>query len=70
MNVTGVQTCSLPIFLNFEEYMKKLGNNLGTTVNMYNTAYKELNKTDKDVVKITEGEKKIKPIVIDKPNLE
>ncbi len=55
--------------LNFEDYMKRLGNNLGTTVNMYNSAYKELNKIDKDVVKITQGEKKIEPVLIDKPNL-
>lgn len=56
--------------LNFEDYMKKLGNNLGTTVNMYNSAYKELNKIDKDVVKITDGEKTIEPMMIDKPALE
>ncbi len=56
--------------LSFEDYMKKLGNNLGTTVNMYNSAYKELNKIDKDVVKITQGEKTIDPIMIDKPILE
>lgn len=56
--------------LSFEEYMKKLGNNLGTTVNMYNSAYKEFNKIDKDVVKITEGEKKIDPLVLDKPKIE
>jgi len=44
-----------------------LGNNLGTTVNAYNTAYKELNKIDKDVVKITAGEKKIEVLSIEKP---
>jgi DNA recombination protein RmuC len=51
----------------FEEYMRKLGNNMATTVNCYNTAYKELGKIDKDVVKITEGEKSIEPLAIDKP---
>ncbi len=56
--------------LSFEEYMKKLGNNLGTTVNMYNSAYKELNKIDKDVVKITEGEKTVDPLILDKPKLD
>jgi len=56
--------------ISFEDYMKKLGNNLGTTVNMYNSAYKELNKIDKDVVKITEGEKQIDPLVLDKPQME
>ncbi len=54
----------------FDTYMQKLGNNLGTTVNMYNSAYKELNKIDKDVVKITEGEKKIEPLNLDKPKEE
>lgn len=56
--------------LNFDAYMQKLGNNLSTAVNAYNTAYKELNKIDKDVVKITEGKKSIEPLVLDKPNLE
>ncbi|MFH1456725.1 MAG: DNA recombination protein RmuC [Patescibacteria group bacterium] len=56
--------------LSFEEYMKKLGNNLGTTVNMYNSAYKELNKIDKDVIKITDGEKTIDPLVLDKPKID
>ena len=37
----------------YEEYLKKLGNTLGTTVNHYNHAYKEFNKIEKDVVKIT-----------------
>ena len=30
-----------------------MGNNLGTTVNMYNSANKEFGKIDKDIVKIT-----------------
>ena len=56
--------------LAYDEYFKKLGNNLSTTVNSYNTAYKELNKIDKDVVRITDGEKQIEPILIDKPKGE
>lgn len=52
----------------YEEYFKKLGNNLGTTVNSYNTAYKELGKIDKDVIKITEGEKSIDPLTLEKPH--
>lgn len=54
--------------LAYDDYFKKLGNNLATTVNSYNAAYKELNKIDKDVVKITDGENKIEPLQIDKPN--
>ncbi len=55
---------------NYDVYMKKLGSHLATTCNTYNTAYKELNKIDKDVVKITGGEKKIEPLQIDKPNID
>lgn len=38
----------------YSEYMRKLGANLGTTVNMYNLAGKEWGKIGKDVTKITE----------------
>ncbi|NQU77870.1 DNA recombination protein RmuC [Candidatus Falkowbacteria bacterium] len=53
----------------YEDYFKKLGGHLGTTVNTYNTAYKELGKIDKDVVKITEGAEggKVEMLEIDKP---
>lgn len=56
----------------YETYMQKVGNHLGTTVNMYNSAYKEFNKIDKDVYKITEAEVggKVEPILIDKPQTE
>ena len=54
----------------YEDFMKKLGNSMGTTVNHYNRAYKELNKIDKDVVKITEGETSVDPLVLDKPKAE
>ncbi len=56
--------------LSFEEFMKKLGGSLGTTVGHFNSAYKELGKIDKDVVKITEGEKTIEPTLLDKPQAE
>lgn len=39
----------------YEDYMKRLGNQLGTTVNTYNTAYKEFGKIDKDIYKLTGG---------------
>jgi DNA recombination protein RmuC len=54
----------------FEDYMKRLGSNMATTVNTYNTAYKELGKIDKDVAKITDGERKIDPALIEKPQIE
>lgn len=52
----------------FEEYMQKLGNSLGTTVNHYNNAHKELAKVDKDIVKIADTDSSIEPLLIDKPS--
>ncbi len=54
----------------YEEYMKKLGVTLGTSVNHYNTAYKELKKVDKDVFRITGNEIGVEPTLIDKPTFE
>ena len=56
----------------YETYLQKMGKNLGTTVNMYNSAYKEFNKIDKDVYKITEGDKggKVETVLVDKPLIE
>ena len=51
----------------YEEYMKKMGGHLGTTVNMYNDASKELGKIDKDVLRITGTKVGFEPVVIDKP---
>ena len=51
----------------FDEYMNKLGNALGTTVNHYNAAHKELGKVDKDVIKIAGNEPSVEPLLIDKP---
>lgn len=51
----------------FDTYMQKLGNNLGTTVSMYNQAYKELGKIDKDVTRITDGSKIVEPLQLEKP---
>jgi DNA recombination protein RmuC len=53
--------------MTYEDYMKKLGSNISTTVNAYNSAYKELGKIDKDVVKIAGGAASIQPIQLDKP---
>jgi DNA recombination protein RmuC len=48
--------------------MQKLGRSLGTTVNHYNDAHKELAKVDKDVMKIAGNEPSIEPLLIDKPH--
>jgi DNA recombination protein RmuC len=51
----------------FEDYMQKLGNALGTTVNHYNAAHKELGKVDKDVIKIAGNEPSVDALLIDRP---
>ena len=53
-----------------ETFMQKLGNSLGTTVNHFNAAHKELKKVDKDVVKIAGSNETVEPILIDKPNID
>jgi len=50
-----------------DSYIKKLGMHLGTTVNAYNSAYRELGKVDKDIEKISGESAKISPILIEKP---
>ncbi len=54
----------------YEDYMGKLGNALGTTVNHYNAAYKEMGKLDKDVTRITGATPGLEPVALDKPKLE
>ncbi len=54
----------------YETYMQKLGNSLGTTVNHFNTAHKELKKIDKDVVRIADASPGVEPLLLDKPNFE
>ena len=51
----------------YDVFMKKLGVSLGTTVNHYNTAHKELKKIDKDVVKIAGSSPAIEPLLVDSP---
>lgn len=56
----------------YDEYMSKLGNSLGTTVNHFNNAYKEFAKVDKDVVKIAAdgSEPRITPETVDRPSMQ
>lgn len=51
----------------YEDYMGRLGNALGTTVNHYNAAYKELGKVDKDVTRITGDAVGFEPTLLEKP---
>lgn len=53
----------------YETFMQKLGSSLGTTVNHYNTAHKELKKIDKDIVKIAGSAPSVEPLLLDRPNI-
>lgn len=54
----------------YEEYYKKLGKSLETTVSHYNAGYKELGKIDKDVYRIAESKAGIEAVLIAKPGVE
>lgn len=54
----------------YEQFMQKLGNSLGTTVNHYNNAHKELKKVDKDVVKIAGTEEVVEPNMLERPTTD
>lgn len=53
----------------YEDLMQRLGKSLGTTVNHFNNAHKELGKINKDVVKIAGEDSKsgVEPQLLDKP---
>ncbi len=51
----------------YEEFYNKLGVALGTTVNHYNTGYKELSKVDKDIMRITGEAAGVEILTLDKP---
>jgi len=53
----------------YEEFYKKLGTALGTTVSHYNAGYKELGKIDKDVYRIADSKIGIETTLLDKPGL-
>ena len=54
----------------FDELFGKVGKSLSTTVGHFNNSYKELTKIDKDVVKISGGDHKIDPQLVDRPQLD
>lgn len=51
----------------YEEFYKKLGVSLGTSVSHYNAGYKELGKIDKDVYRISETKVGIEPELLERP---
>lgn len=54
----------------YENFMQKLGGSLGTTVNHYNNAHKELKKIDKDVMKIASTSPSVEPLLLDRPVID
>lgn len=56
--------------VSYDSYFKKIGIHLGTTVNMYNSASKELGKIDKDVLRITGEAAGLEPMTLEKPQEE
>ena len=52
----------------YNEFMKKLGGSMSTTVSHYNNAYKEFRKIDKDVAKITDSQSEVEILELEKPN--
>jgi DNA anti-recombination protein RmuC len=52
----------------YEDFYQKLGKTLETSVNHYNAGYKELNKIDKDITRITGESIAIDVLEIDKPH--
>jgi len=51
----------------YDEFLKKLGMSLSTTVNHYNNASSEFKKIDKDVMKITGQDETIEILKIERP---
>jgi len=51
----------------WQEFYRKLGISLGTSVSHYNAGYKELGKIDKDVYRIADSKIGIEPELLDKP---
>ncbi len=53
----------------YQDYYKKLGNALSTTVNHFNAGSKELGKIDKDVLRITGASPELDAGLLEKPSL-
>jgi len=53
----------------YDVFLQKLGQNLNTTVNAYNITYKEFQKMDKDVLKVTGNKAGVEALTVDKAKL-
>lgn len=56
--------------MNYETFMKKLGNHFKAAVGAYNDAYRELYKIDKDIYQITDEVAEVKPMTLEEPQDE
>jgi DNA recombination protein RmuC len=54
----------------YKQFMQKLGNTLGTTVNHYNAANKEFQKVDTDIYKIAGNSIGVEPMLLERPTDE
>lgn len=54
----------------YEDHMKRLGKNLGATVGVYEKAYGEFQKIDKDIYRITGEAIEVEPVLVAKPREE
>ncbi|MCX6798026.1 MAG: DNA recombination protein RmuC [Candidatus Falkowbacteria bacterium] len=56
--------------INYEDFLKKLGLSMSTTVNHYNNAYLEFKKMDKDIMKISGKKSELEVLSIERPKSE
>ncbi|MFH0890914.1 MAG: DNA recombination protein RmuC [Candidatus Liptonbacteria bacterium] len=54
----------------YDSHLQKMGGHLTTTVNAYNTSYKEFKKVDKDILRITGEAMEIEPLLVSGPRQE
>jgi len=56
--------------LSYDEFMKKLGGSLSTTVSHFNNASKEFKKIDKDVMRVIGEKSELEVLLVEKPREE
>lgn len=56
--------------INYEDFLRKLGLSMATTVNHYNSAYLEFKKMDKDIMKISGQKSDLEVLSLEKPKTE
>lgn len=56
--------------LSYDDFMKKLGGSLGTTVSHFNNASKEFKKIDKDVMRVIGEKSELEVLLVEKPKAD